>query len=56
MRALSPLYHAVSEMVTANSARVVCRDLRIRNLKTRFGELTVDINAGGVVRVIGFRV
>lgn len=56
MRALSPLYHAVEEERRGQLVRVKCKDLRIRNLRTRFGELLVDIDASGAARVVGFRV
>jgi membrane-bound metal-dependent hydrolase YbcI (DUF457 family) len=41
MREASPEYHVVSALSDGHGTRLLCRDLRIRNFGTRFGDLEV---------------
>jgi membrane-bound metal-dependent hydrolase YbcI (DUF457 family) len=56
MRGLSPLYHAVEVEVREGGVVLTCRDLRTRNFNTRFGELTVTLDAAGVLQGVRFHV
>lgn len=56
MRELSPAFHVVSVTTGVDGTELRCRDLRTRNFDTRFGELTVELEAGGAVRRLDFHV
>jgi len=56
MRSLSPAYHAVQVEDEEAGRRVLCRDLRTRNFKTRFGELELRLDAAGAVQETLFHV
>ncbi len=56
MRTLSPLYHAVEVEVRDKGVVLTCRDLRTRNFNTRFGELTVTLDAAGTAQGVSFHV
>ncbi len=56
MRALSPLYHAVEVEARDGGVVLTCRDLRTRNFNTRFGELTVTLDAAGTLQGVSFHV
>ena len=56
MRTLSPLYHVVEVGVRDKGVVLTCRDLRTRNFNTRFGELTVALDAAGKLQGISFHV
>ena len=56
MRCLSPTYHVVEEQVGPDGTKLVCRDLRTRNFRTRFGQLDLLIDARSVVRQVAFHV
>lgn len=56
MRELSPAYHLIETTETAEGVSLVCRDLRTRNFSTRFGQLDVDLDAGGKVCRLEFHV
>jgi membrane-bound metal-dependent hydrolase YbcI (DUF457 family) len=45
MQRLSPVYHVISARQTGEGEVVVCRDLRIRNFGTTFGDLEVWLDA-----------
>ena len=52
MRELSPAYHVVEASPPDGDdgpVRLVCRDLRTRNFRTRFGELELTLGPGGAV-------
>lgn len=49
MRELSPAYHAVSRTPSATGRIISCRDLRIRNFKSTYGDLDVHVDATGAV-------
>ena len=52
LRELSPAYHVVEASRPDGAdgpTRLVCRDLRTRNFRTRFGELEVTIDGDGAV-------
>lgn len=55
MRGLSPLYHVVHEEAALHGTVVTCRDLRILNFNTRFGELKVQLSTHTQPRIISFR-
>ncbi len=56
MRTLSPLYHTVEVEVRDKGVVLTCRDLRTRNFNTRFGELTVTLDAAGTLQGVSFYV
>jgi membrane-bound metal-dependent hydrolase YbcI (DUF457 family) len=56
MRELSPAYHVVDARKTDAGDRILCRDLRIRNFGTRFGELELLIDADERVKCVRFHV
>ena len=56
MRELSPGYHVVDAQPRNGTVRCKCRDLRIRNFNTRFGELEADIHADGTVERVKWHV
>ena len=56
MRRLSPAYHVVEGQVGPDGTKLVCRDLRTRNFRTRFGQLDLQIDARGLVRQVVFHV
>lgn len=45
MREVSPEYHVVSASLEGAETRVVCRDMRMRNFGTRFGDLEVWLDS-----------
>lgn len=45
MRQLSPEYHVVGASVEGPETRLLCRDMRMRNFGTRFGDLEVWLDA-----------
>jgi membrane-bound metal-dependent hydrolase YbcI (DUF457 family) len=45
MREISPEYHVVSASADGPGTRLLCRDLRMRNFGTRFGDLEVWLDA-----------
>lgn len=47
MRGLSPAYHAIRCESSGEGLRISCRDLRIRNFKSTFGDLDVFVNSEG---------
>ncbi len=49
MRELSPAYHLVEKREQDDGIRLVCRDLRTRNFKTRFGQLDLLLSPSGQV-------
>lgn len=49
MRELSPAYHAVSRAPSSTGRIISCRDLRIRNFKSTYGDLDVHVDATGAV-------
>ena len=56
MRTLSPLYHVVEVETRDKGVMLTCRDLRTRNFNTRFGELTVTLDAAGTLQGVSFHV
>jgi membrane-bound metal-dependent hydrolase YbcI (DUF457 family) len=56
MRALSALYHVVAKEQVSQGTLLLCKDLRIRNFGTRFGELRVMVEPNGRASAISFRV
>ncbi len=46
MRELSPEYHVIASEPDGETTHLVCRDLRVRNFNTRFGDLEVWLDAG----------
>lgn len=46
MRELSPEYHVVAASNEGAEMRVLCRDMRLRNFGTRFGDLEVWLDSG----------
>lgn len=56
MRSLSPAYHIVSARQTEAGTLLLCRDLRIRNFKTTFGDLEVLLDSQNRVNHIEFHV
>ena len=57
MRGLSPLYHVVNVEKVAGGHRIIsCRDLRTRNFRTHFGDLTVRLDADGDLTVLDWAV
>lgn len=49
MRDLSPFYHAVERSFQEGTETVLCRDMRIRNFHTRFGEFICRVDSGGCI-------
>lgn len=47
MRELSPAYHVIKIEPFGDGRRISCRDLRIRNFNSRYGDLEVDVDADG---------
>ena len=47
MRELSPAYHVIKIEAQGNGRKITCRDLRIRNFNSRYGDLEVDVDADG---------
>jgi membrane-bound metal-dependent hydrolase YbcI (DUF457 family) len=45
MRGVSTEYHVISSSVEGSGTRLLCRDMRMRNLGTRFGDLEVWLDA-----------
>jgi hypothetical protein len=45
MREVSPEYHVVSASQDGPATRLLCRDMRMRNFGTRFGDLEVWLDA-----------
>jgi membrane-bound metal-dependent hydrolase YbcI (DUF457 family) len=45
MREVSPEYHVVGVSPEGGGTRVICRDMRVRNFGTRFGDLEVWLDA-----------
>jgi hypothetical protein len=45
MREVSPEYHVVSAASDGTGTRLLCRDMRLRNFGTRFGDLEVWLDA-----------
>lgn len=56
MCSLSPAYHIVESKSNGNGTRLLCRDLRTRNFKTKFGELEVQLDTQGFVKETVFHV
>lgn len=56
MRDLSPAYHAIADDRSAKGRTIVCRDLRIRNFNTRFGDLEVHVAPDGSIAHSTFHV
>ncbi len=56
MRELSPAYHLVSRETNGEGTKLVCRDLRTRNFKTRFGQLDLELTPAGTVENLVFHV
>jgi membrane-bound metal-dependent hydrolase YbcI (DUF457 family) len=56
MSALSPTYHVVQDTGSETGKNLLCRDLRTRNFKTRFGELEVKVDHSGEVKDLVFHV
>lgn len=49
MRELSPAYHVVSDEVQNSGRRLTCRDLRLMNFNTTFGQLDLTLDDQGSV-------
>jgi hypothetical protein len=49
MRELSPEYHVVAAKQDGHETRVLCRDMRMRNFGTRFGDLEVWLDSNRLV-------
>ena len=45
MRQVSPEYHVVSASAEGAEMRLLCRDLRMRNFGTRFGDLEIWLDS-----------
>jgi hypothetical protein len=45
MREVSPEYHVVAACADGPGTRLLCRDMRMRNFGTRFGDLEVWLDA-----------
>jgi len=56
MQRLSPAYHAVERQTSAEGTKLICRDLRTRNFRTRFGQLDLHIDQRNAVRRVEFHV
>ena len=56
MRELSPAYHVVEATESPEAVYLTCRDLRTRNFRTRFGELSLVLDREGGVRQFEFHV
>lgn len=56
MRALSSSYHVVAKEQVGQGTLLICKDLRIRNFGTRFGELRVLVEPNGRASAVSFRV
>jgi membrane-bound metal-dependent hydrolase YbcI (DUF457 family) len=56
MRELSSAFHVVEVAECADGTLVICRDLRTRNFRTRFGELKLVVDSEGGVREMAFHV
>ncbi len=56
MRTLSPAYHAVQADSGPGGTTLVCRDLRTRNFRTRFGELELLLDHAGALKGVVFHV
>jgi inner membrane protein len=56
MRQLSSAYHVVQAETGPEGTLVICRDLRTRNLNTRFGQLDVLFEPTGDTRIVQFHV
>lgn len=56
MRTLSPAYHAVQADAAPGGTRLVCRDLRTRNFRTRFGELELLLDEADALKGVVFHV
>jgi len=56
MSELSPAYHIVNARKTDAGELILCRDLRIRNFGTRFGDLELVIDADQRVKCLKFHV
>jgi membrane-bound metal-dependent hydrolase YbcI (DUF457 family) len=56
MRELSPEYHVVGASADGASTRLLCRDLRMRNFRTRFGDLEVWLDSNQQVLHTRFHV
>jgi len=56
MRELSPAYHVI-QMEPAGTGRIIgCRDLRIRNFGSRYGDLEIEVAADGTLSKTTFHV
>jgi hypothetical protein len=47
MREASPEYHVVKTCSDNGGTQLLCRDLRVRNFGTRFGDLEVWLDSNG---------
>ena len=56
MSELSPAYHIVNARKTDAGELILCRDLRIRNFGTRFGDLELVIDTDQRVKCLKFHV
>ena len=56
MQHLSPAYHVVEGRTSPEGTKLVCRDLRTRNFRTRFGQLDLFVDTRSVVREVAFHV
>lgn len=56
MRGLSPAYHVIKIEVENQGSRLLCRDLRIRNFNSRYGDLEVNLDADGKRTHVQFHV
>lgn len=56
MRQLSSAYHVVQAETGPEGTLVICRDLRTRNMNTRFGQLDVLFEPTGDTRIVQFHV
>ena len=45
MREISSEYHVVSALPEGQGTRLLCRDMRLRNFGTRFGDLEVWLDS-----------
>jgi hypothetical protein len=45
MRQVSPQYHVVSASAEGAGMRLLCRDMRMRNFGTRFGDLEIWLDS-----------
>jgi len=56
MRELSPAYHAIRHDRSEAGRFIACRDLRVRNFNTRFGDLELQVSPDGKILHSSFHV